>query len=73
MDLLLECSIRAALMAAAVAAVVGGLRIASPRARHRAWCGVLAGMLLLPVTSLWLPKATVRVLPPITGAPAIEP
>ena len=53
MGLLLGCSIRAALIAAAVAAVVSGLRIANASARHLAWCGVLAGMLLLPAFSLW--------------------
>ena len=73
MDLLLECSIRAALIAAAVAAVLGGLRIANAPARHMAWCGVLAAMLLLPAVSLWLPKATVRVLPAVAEAPPIEP
>jgi len=60
---LIECSIRAALIAAAVAAVAGGLRIASPAARHLAWCSVLAAMLLLPAFTVWGPKATVRVLP----------
>src|ERR1017187_7976857 len=73
MDLLLECSIRAALIAAAVAAVLGGLRIANAPARHMAWCGVLAGMLLLPAVSLWLPKATVRGLAAVAEAPPIEP
>ena len=74
MGLLLECSIRAALIAAAVAAVIGGLRIANAPARHWAWCGVLAAMLLLPAFSVWGPKATVRVLPLPAGAegPGIE-
>src|SRR5690349_3552272 len=73
MGLLLECAIRAVLIAAVVAAVLGGLRIANARARHLAWCAVLAAMLLLPAFSLWGSKATVRVLPAVTEAPAIVP
>jgi Zn-dependent protease with chaperone function len=73
MELLLECSIRAALIATAVAAVVGGLRIGAATARHLAWCGVLAAMLMLPAFSVWGPKATVRVLPAATEALGIEP
>jgi hypothetical protein len=61
--LLLECSLRAGLIAATVAAVIHALRIT--HARHAAWCGVLAAMLLAP----WIPKATLRVLPAITPAP----
>ncbi len=70
---LIECSIRAALIAAAVAAVAGGLRIASPAARHLAWCSVLAAMLLLPAFTVWGPKATVRVLPVTAEAPPVAP
>jgi hypothetical protein len=69
MGLLLDCSIRAALIAAAIAAVIGGLRISNARARHAAWCGVLAAMLLLPAFSLWGPKATVGVLPAVAEGP----
>ncbi|HNY42745.1 MAG TPA: hypothetical protein PKJ41_20245 [Bryobacteraceae bacterium] len=71
MGVLLECSIRAALIAAAVAAVVGGLRISGPRARHLAWCSVLVAMLLLPALTTWGPKATMRVLPAAAEPPAI--
>jgi tetratricopeptide (TPR) repeat protein len=73
MGLLIECSIRAALIAAAVAAVAGGLRIASPAARHIAWCSVLGAMLLLPAFTVWGPKATVRVLPVAIEAPPVAP
>ena len=72
MGLLLECSVRAALIAAAVAAAVGSLRIASAPARHLAWCAVLAAMLLLPAFSAWGPKAPVRVLPAVAEAPGLE-
>jgi BlaR1 peptidase M56 len=71
--ILLECSIRAALIASAVALVVRGLRIANAQARHMAWCGVLAAMLLLPALSAWGPKIIVRVLPVVAEAPATDP
>lgn len=64
MSLLIESSVRIILVAGAVTAVVYGLRIANAHARHAAWCGVLAAMLLLPVLCAWAPKATLRVLPP---------
>jgi hypothetical protein len=73
MSLLFESSVRAALVASAVAAVVHGLRIAHARARHSAWCGVLAAMLLLPAFSAWGPKATLRVLPLHAAVPAGGP
>ncbi len=73
MDLLVECSIRAVLIAASVAAVIGGLRIANATTRHLAWSSVLAAMLLLPAFSAWGPKAMVRMLPAVAEAPAIEP
>jgi hypothetical protein len=65
MSLLIESSIRAVLVAGAVAAVVYALRIANPRAKHLAWCGVLAAMLLLPAFCAWGPKATLRILPQV--------
>jgi hypothetical protein len=63
MSFLLESSLRAVLVAGAVAAVVHGLRIANARARHLAWCGVLAAMLLLPAFCAWGPRVKFRVLP----------
>jgi Zn-dependent protease with chaperone function len=75
MSVLFESSIRAALAAAGVAVILHLLRIAAPRARHAAWCAVLAAMLLLPAFSAFGPKAALRVLPPLpvvpldTGAP----
>lgn len=67
----LECSVRAVLVAAAVAVVVKAFRISNARARHLAWCGVVAAMLLLPAFTAWGPKATVRVLPALVE-PAAE-
>ena len=57
MSLLIESSVRAVIVAAAVAVVVHGLRIASARARHLAWCGVLATMLFLPAFCAWGPES----------------
>ena len=71
MPFVLDCSVRAVLVAAAVAVVVKALRIVDARARHLAWCGVLAAMLLLPVSIAWGPKARVRVLPAV-AEPAVE-
>ena len=75
MNLLLESSIRALLMAVMVAAVIAGLKIANARARHIAWLGVLVAMLLLPAFVKWGPKTTVPLLPPAMEAPwpQIEP
>jgi len=68
-SLLLECAVRAALMAAATAALLRILRVGTAAARHAAWTGVLATMLLLPAWTAWGPKATVRLLP-AANAPA---
>ena len=46
---ILEWSVRAALMAFAIAAVLAILRLRAPSAVHRAWTAVLFAMLLLPV------------------------
>src|SRR5579875_3297929 len=73
MSLLIECSIRAALVAGAVTAVILGLRIVKARERHLAWCGVLLTMLLLPALCTWGPRAGIPLLPggdePAGGAP----
>jgi hypothetical protein len=63
MALLLECSIRAILVAASVEAVVRGLRIGAAPARHMAWRVVLAVMLLLPAFLTWGPEAGIPILP----------
>lgn len=70
MSLLLECSVRALLIAAAVFLVLRFLRIANPRARYSAWCAVLAAMLLLPAFCAWGPKAAFHVLPDARQLPA---
>jgi hypothetical protein len=59
----LEWSLRALLMAAATAAVLRAFRVRAAAARHLAWTGVLAAMLLLPVWTAWGPKFAAPVLP----------
>jgi uncharacterized protein (TIGR03435 family) len=61
--LLLECAVRAALIATATAAVLLALRVKNAAARHAAWLGVVVWMLALPAWTLWAPKASLRVLP----------
>ncbi len=68
--LLMECAMRAALIALGTAAVLGLLRVKSAGARHAAWTAVVALMLLLPVWIAWGPRASLRVLP-AAPAPAV--
>jgi uncharacterized protein (TIGR03435 family) len=63
--LILECSIRAALMIAATAVVLFVLRIRSAAARHVVWSGVMLLMMLLPVCVAWGPKASLPVASPL--------
>jgi hypothetical protein len=70
--LLLDCSLRAALMAVGTAAVLGALRICSPSAQHIAWTGVLLAMLLLPAWALWGPKLSAPVLPAVRNQRAAD-
>ena len=68
--LLVEFSVRAALIAAATGAVLCGMRVRSAPGRRLAWSGVVAAMLLLPLFLAWGPKATLRVLPETAAAAA---
>ena len=79
---LLESSLRATLIAAAVGAILPLLRVRTAAARHAAWTGVLVVMLLLPAWTAVGPKAAVRVLPgpsvqqivsPLVGMPVYDP
>jgi VWFA-related protein len=67
--LLIEFVVRAALIAAGTAAVLRILRVRTAAARHVAWAGVVALMLLLPVWTAWGPKAWLQILP-AAAAPA---
>jgi hypothetical protein len=68
--LFIECSVRAALIIAAAAVVLTTTKVKEPTAKHQIWTGVLALMLLLPIWTPWGPKASLRVLPPLTEASA---
>src|ERR1700726_519117 len=62
---LVECAVRGTLTAAVTAVILWATRIKTPVARHAAWTGVLLSMLLLPVWTVWGPRASMRVLPPM--------
>ena len=70
---LLECAIRAALIAGGTAVVLGVTRVKTAAARHVAWAAVVVMMLTLPVWTAWGPKAPLRVLPAaaVTGGSVI--
>jgi beta-lactamase regulating signal transducer with metallopeptidase domain len=56
---LVECSVRAAIIAGAVACVLYGFRIKSPAILRRIWAGVLAAMLCLPLIAVWSPRIAI--------------
>jgi GWxTD domain-containing protein len=70
---LIESAIRGTVIAAGVSAVLWTARIKAPAVRHAAWTGVVIAMLVLPVWSLWGPKAAVQVLPAPAPSFAIAP
>jgi hypothetical protein len=71
--LLLESSVRAALIALGTAAVLHALRAKSAGARHAAWAGLVVLMLLLPLWMAWGPRASLRVLPAAPTPAAVTP
>jgi len=71
--LIVECAVRAALIALGTAAVLCLLRVKSAGARHAAWAGVLVLMLLLPAWMAWGPRAAVRLLPAAPATAAAVP
>jgi len=66
----LDFAIRALLIAAATAAVLRILDVRTPSARHTAWTGVLAAMLLLPAWTAWGPRIPLPLLPPLSSPAA---
>jgi beta-lactamase regulating signal transducer with metallopeptidase domain len=64
---LVESSVRAIVIAAAMALVLWGMHMKSPAICHRAWTGVLMAMLLLPFISVWAPKITIPLIPAESG------
>src|SRR4029079_13317335 len=59
----LDASLKSALLAVFVAAIARLLRIHDSNIRHRAWTGVLAGMLLLAVVTPLVPARPLPLLP----------
>ena len=54
--LLLEFTIRAALLVGATAGILRLFHVNDAAAQHKIWSGVLFAMLLLPAWSAWAPK-----------------
>ncbi len=71
--LLLECSIRAALIALCAAAILATMRVKSAAAQHVVWTGVAGFMLLLPLWTAWGPKAAMPLLPAKTAISQANP
>jgi protein involved in polysaccharide export with SLBB domain/beta-lactamase regulating signal transducer with metallopeptidase domain len=65
-QLFLEFTVRAALMAAATAAVLSVMQVRTAAARHRVWAGFVFVMLFLPLWLTWGPRANLRVLPNVS-------
>ncbi len=69
-NLILECAIRASLIAICTAVVLHVVRVEAARARHIVWASVVVLMLVLPVWTAWGPRVVVRVLHAKTIAPS---
>jgi bla regulator protein blaR1 len=61
--LLIECTVRSSLIAAAAGLALWAMRIKTAAAQHAVWTGVMLAMLLLPAFAIWGPKAPLPVLP----------
>jgi len=61
----LECAVRAALLVGVAGILLYAMRVKAATARHSVWAGVVVFMLLLPIWTVWGPKAALRVLPPL--------
>jgi TonB family protein len=70
-NLILECAVRASLIAICTGAVLHILGVKAARVRHAVWASVVVLMLALPVWTAWGPRAVVRVLKPAT-APTVS-
>src|ERR1700722_18268052 len=64
-NLILECALRASLIAIGTGAVLHMLGVKAARTRHGVWASVVVLMLALPVWTAWGPRAVVRVLKPV--------
>ncbi|HYL73098.1 MAG TPA: M56 family metallopeptidase [Bryobacteraceae bacterium] len=70
-NLILECVVRATLIAICSAVVLYLLRVKAARVRHSVWASVVVLMLVLPGWTAWGPRAVLRVLNPAT-TPAVS-
>ena len=66
MAILVEASVRAALVAGVIGLVLAVLRVRAGGVRHRAWTAVLGAMLLMPVLPSWLPAIPIA-MPVVTS------
>jgi beta-lactamase regulating signal transducer with metallopeptidase domain len=71
--LLLECAVRAALLVGGTAIVLYAMRVKRASSKHSVWSGVVGVMLLLPMWTVWGPKASLRLLPPTAPITASVP
>jgi beta-lactamase regulating signal transducer with metallopeptidase domain len=71
-SLFVECTVRAALIAAATAVVLRTIGIKPAAARHMAWTSVMLTMLVLPIWTALGPKTPIRLLPPVEWHGSIE-
>ena len=71
-NLILECAIRASLIAICTGAVLCILRVRAARVRHAAWASVVVLMLALPVWTAWGPRAVMRVFSPLGSMQSTE-
>lgn len=71
MQLILECAVRALLLAVCTGAALRLLRVKTARVRHGFWASVVELMLALPVWAAWGPRAVVRVPHP-APAPTVS-
>lgn len=67
--LLVECAVRATVIAVGTEVVVRVGRITAPAVLHRIWTGAVIAMLLLPVWGLWGPMASMPVSMPVLPLP----
>ena len=68
-ELVVECAIRAPLIAGGTALVLRAAGVKRAASQHAVWTAVVVAMLALPLWMAWGPKAPLRVLPP-SGAGA---
>ena len=71
--LFVECTVRAALLVGSTAIVLFLMRVKTAAAKHAVWSAALALMLGLPIWSIWGPKVSLRLLPPLAQVTAKEP